>query len=346
MTWQQWEESLVHTTERCLSWRARRKAAKKERQKRRNPVVDWIDVILSAVLIVLLINQYLFQAYQIPSPSMVPALREGDRIFVNKIIYGPELAPGIVKLPGFRSVSRGDIVIFESPEYIPNSSILGPVLTDVLQRAVYMVTLSLVDIDRDQSGNPKKHFLIKRAIGMPGDRLRLRNGNVEILTPGEAEWKKDTDLWNELGLAYPIRRTLEEAAYPSFQSTGIGLALQAAGLPATEEQKADIAKYYSITRDADGKVARIDRIALPDDREVDLWNYATQWALDPSTSIMRNNWSVLRNGWRIADSKIFPMGDNRDNSHDARYFGQVRLTKVLGKGLFRYWPLDRLGGIR
>jgi signal peptidase I len=40
------------------------------------------------------------------------------------------------------------------------------------------------------------------------------------------------------------------------------------------------------------------------------------------------------------------MGDNRDNSHDARYFGPVRLEKVLGKALFRYWPLYRLGGVR
>jgi signal peptidase I len=40
------------------------------------------------------------------------------------------------------------------------------------------------------------------------------------------------------------------------------------------------------------------------------------------------------------------MGDNRDNSRDARYFGTVSLDKVLGKGLFRYWPIYRIGVIR
>jgi signal peptidase I len=40
------------------------------------------------------------------------------------------------------------------------------------------------------------------------------------------------------------------------------------------------------------------------------------------------------------------MGDNRDNSKDARWFGAVSLDKVLGHALFVYWPLGRLGSIR
>ena len=44
--------------------------------------------------------------------------------------------------------------------------------------------------------------------------------------------------------------------------------------------------------------------------------------------------------------EAIPMGDNRDDSRDARYFGPVRLEKVLGKGLFRYWPIARIGGVR
>src|SRR3972149_6204516 len=142
-SWNEWEKSVQRTTERFLTWRKRRRLARKARQKKRNPIVDWIDAILSAVVIVLLINQYLFQAYQIPSPSMEPSLLVSDRIFVNKIVYGPELIPGMLKLPGFRQPSRGDVIIFESPEYITS----GPVM-DILQRVVYMVTLSLVDIDK------------------------------------------------------------------------------------------------------------------------------------------------------------------------------------------------------
>jgi signal peptidase I len=55
---------------------------------------------------------------------------------------------------------------------------------------------------------------------------------------------------------------------------------------------------------------------------------------------------MLAEGYYVPEGRLFPMGDNRDNSHDARYFGPVRLEKVLGKGLFKYWPLYRIGGVR
>ncbi|MDR3144973.1 MAG: S26 family signal peptidase, partial [Treponema sp.] len=43
---------------------------------------------------------------------------------------------------------------------------------------------------------------------------------------------------------------------------------------------------------------------------------------------------------------VFPLGDNRDNSRDGRYFGPIKKTEVLGKGSFIYWPLKRIGLIR
>ena len=78
-------------------------------------MLDWAEAIGSAILIVLLINQFLLQAYRIPSESMVPTLLVGDRIFVNKLIFGPELLPGAVKLPSPRAPRRGEVIIFENP---------------------------------------------------------------------------------------------------------------------------------------------------------------------------------------------------------------------------------------
>ena len=39
------------------------------------------------------------------------------------------------------------------------------------------------------------------------------------------------------------------------------------------------------------------------------------------------------------------MGATRVAARDPRYFGAVRLQKVLGRALFRYWPLTRFGGV-
>jgi signal peptidase I len=335
-----WGVKVQRATERFLTWRKRRRLAKKERQKQKNVILDWLEAIGSAVLIVLLINQFLLQAYQIPSQSMVSTLEIGDRIFVNKLIYGPELVPGMMKLSFPRKPRRAEIVIFENPSYIP----IGP-LKDILQRVIYMVTLSLVDIDRDEFGNPKHHFLIKRAVGMPGDRLRLNRGNVEFLLPGETEWTPEQELKEVLGFNYKIRRMFAPSEYEYFEQAGIGLALLDSGLNPTEEQERAIDRYFRTTKNNGGNVSWRQQ-ALIDNVAVEKWRYKTLYALKPYSHLFQSQWRLLERGWYVPEDRIFPMGDNRDDSRDARYFGPVRMEKVLGRALFRYWPLTRLGGIR
>ncbi len=331
---------MQRQTERFLSWRKQRRLRRKERQKKKNPILDWVEAILSAVLIVLVINQFLLQAYQIPSQSMVPTLQIGDRIFVNKLVYGPELLPGIVKLNGFRQPRRGEVIIFENPSYIP----IGP-LKDLVQRLVYMLTLSLVDIDRDEYGNPKHHFLIKRAVGVGGDRLRMREGNVEFLLPGRAAWTPEKQLQASLGLKYPIRRQFTPDQYGSFRLAGIGLALLDEGIPLEPAEQRAVDRYFYTTKNESGKITWGQK-SLVDNIEIEKWRYRTLYALRPFGSVFEHQWRVLERGWYIPRGRIFPMGDNRDDSRDARYFGPVRLEKVLGKALFKYWPPSRLGGIR
>jgi len=342
ISWEKWEKSIVEVTERYLSWRKKRRLAKKARQKKRNPIVDWLDAIGSAVIIVLLINQYLLQAYQIPSPSMEPSLLVSDRIFVNKIVYGPELIPGMLKIPGPWQPQRADVIIFESPEYISS----GPVV-DILQRIIYMVTLSLVDIDKDENGQPKHHFLIKRAIGTPGDRIRMNQGNVEILTPGSDTWIPEADMKRSLGFNYQNVRILPPEAYPVFKQAGIAAGLVGEKFTASPEQEAALKQYYRTTLDSAGKVSAVGpMMQLADDIYVEMWKDATRWSIEPDNFAAASEYRMLAEGYYVPEGRLFPMGDNRDNSHDARYFGPVRLEKVLGKGLFKYWPLYRIGGVR
>lgn len=342
LSWQNWEKTIVRVTERYLSWRKKRKIARRAKQKSRSQIVDWMDAIFSAIVIVLLINQYLLQAYQIPSQSMEPSLLVSDRIFVNKIVYGPELIPGMLKIPGPWQPQRGDVIIFESPEYISS----GPVI-DILQRIVYMATLSLVDIDKDENGQPKKHFLIKRAVGMPGDRIRMNEGNVEYLTPGSDEWMTEQDMKKALGFQYQNVRKLAPEAYTVFRAAGIGAGLIGEKFNATAEQETGLKKYYRTSLDSNGKVTNVGpMMVLADDIYVEMWRDATKWAIEPDNIAVASEWRMLKEGYYVPEGRIFPMGDNRDDSHDARYFGPVRLEKVLGKGLFHYWPIDRIGGVR
>ena len=333
-------DKLVRKTEQFLSWRKRRKLRKKEKQKRKNPILDWLDAILSAVVIVLLINQYLLQAYLIPSQSMIPTLLIGDRIFVNKIVYGPELIPGRIKLPGFRQPKRGEVIIFDNPDYLSP----GPA-KEILQRIIYMITLTLVDIDKDEYGRPKHHFLIKRAIGMPGDRIRMREGNVEILTPGAQKWITEKELQKKTGLSYPVRRMFQKSEYPFFKKAAVGIALEDNKLPVSDEIKKSISKYFVSSNDTTGGIS-FQQSALVDSIYIWKWMYKTEYQINPANRLAREKWRIEEQGQYIPEDRIFPMGDNRDDSRDARYFGPVLKSKILGKAALRFWPMPRFGGIK
>ncbi len=322
-----WTARLVAATESILTWRARRKARKKIRQQKKHVIVDWIEAFLWAAGVVLLINQYLLQAYRIPTGSMIETLLLEDRIFVNKMVYGPELLPGIGKLPGFVEPQRGEVVIFENPSYISR----GPVF-NIVQRVLYMVTLSLVDIDRDESGEPRAHFLIKRAVGFGGDRIRSREGDLQIRPIGQTEWLTEQEFARQTGTPFPIRRMITASDYASYRPAAQEAAREILGLAAT----------------TDGRTAQraVQAPGSIDPFEFDRLRSEFLLKANPSDerTVVRHSFYEL--GWYVPPNTVLTLGDNRDNSRDGRYYGPVRMDRVLGRAMFRYWPLPRVGAIR
>jgi signal peptidase I len=65
--------------------------------------IEWIAVIVGALVVALVVKTFLIQAFYIPSESMVPTLKVGDRVLVNKLSYSRG------------DVDRGDIVVFARP---------------------------------------------------------------------------------------------------------------------------------------------------------------------------------------------------------------------------------------
>jgi len=318
---------LQFRTEAYLTWRRHRLRIKREKQKAKNPIIDWLEAFIWAAGVVLLVNQYIFQAYQIPSGSMIDTLLIGDRIFVNKLVYGPELLPGIGKLPSPISPKRLQVVIFENPSYLSR----GPGF-DVAQRILYMLTLSLVDIDRDENGQPRAHFLIKRAVGMGGDTLKTVQGDLYFRFPGESDWTSEKEYKAALGTNYHVSRLMTATEYPALLAAGrkdgyadIGLPPSTAdSLAASEASAIKYPDYIAY------EAARLEvlRSAFPQEKRY-------------SEMLARHT-----QGWYVPEGRLFPMGDNRDNSRDARYFGPVKFKKVLGQAMFIYWPLNRIGKIR
>ena len=92
------------------------------RRKRSKPswaiALEWAVLIVSALAIALLIKTFLFQAFYIPSDSMVPTLKTNDRVIVNKLSYH------------LHSVHRGDIVVFSAPPGV------DPSVKDLVKRVI------------------------------------------------------------------------------------------------------------------------------------------------------------------------------------------------------------------
>jgi signal peptidase I len=323
---ERWYAGITQFTENFLTWRKRRIQKKKAKQKKRHVIIEWLDAFLWAAFVVLLINQYLFQAYQIPSPSMEETLKVSDRIFVNKLIYGPELLPGIGKMRGYAEPERNKIIIFESPTYISK----GPVF-DIVQRILYMLTLSLVDIDRDENGEPRAHFLIKRAVGVENDRLRIVEGEVEIKPRGFTEWVEEEELEPLNPISYTTRRTIQPSEYNAIKAEVRIREYEDQGIPPLEVDERAVSQSGRIGYDLyeRGKTKNL-----------------VMHQIVPHAGRYRSEYTRYKTGWFIPENWIFPMGDNRDNSNDARYFGPVRLKKVLGKASFIYWPISRIGPAR
>ena len=325
--WTGWQRRLQGAAERYLTWRARRKLRRKLRQQRRNAILDWAEAIGSAILIVLLINQFGLQAYQIPSPSMERTLLVGDRIFVNKLVFGPELVPGRAKIGGFRDPRRGDVVVFENKTIAS----LGPTL-DILQRVIYMATLSFVNIDRDADGLPRHRFLIKRAVGMPNDAVRVRYGEVELRPGGVGEWRDEQQLMSDLGAPYRVQRLFPSNLYGQLRAAVIGRSWSLFGVAELPTQ--------AVAR------SRMQRLLNRDPFASRQWGNEADFQRSPHDVRARREWQAAWHGVYIPADGLFVMGDNRDNSNDGRFFGPIKLRNVLGRALLHYWPPSRWGGIR
>ena len=95
----------------------------------------------------------LAEAYEIPSGSMEPTLLVGDRLFVNKLKYGPHIPFTHSALPGYASPRRNEVVVFVSP-----------------------VQDSRIRISPDDS----TPMLVKRIAGVGGDTLLMRHGQLVV----------------------------------------------------------------------------------------------------------------------------------------------------------------------
>ena len=112
-------------------------------------ILDNLKTLVGALLIAILIRSLLIQPFYIPSSSMEPTLLVGDRIFVSKISYGYTkhsfpFSPNFSNKRYFsKQPKQGDLVVFKTP-------------------------------------SDNRTDYIKRLIGLPGDKIQFKNGDLFI----------------------------------------------------------------------------------------------------------------------------------------------------------------------
>ncbi len=116
-------------------------------EKPRETTVEFLASLAAVLVTGLFIITFAVQAFEIPSSSMENTLLIGDHVFVNRIVFAPKTSWVGPLLP-YRHVRHGDIVVFLHP-------------------------------DPHDAGT----YVVKRIIGVPGDRIHLREWS------GVSQWR-------------------------------------------------------------------------------------------------------------------------------------------------------------
>lgn len=317
-------DTVQSKTEAYLTKRKAKKLYTKQHKTAKSETLDWIDAICFAVVVVFLLNQFIFQLFVIPSPSMLETLQIQDRVVVSKLSYGIEVYPEGPKIFDSRTPDRDEIITFYNPEYESRGS-----LFNILNQLVFRATFSLVNLDKDENGNMREQLLVKRTAGVAGDTVRFVNGNAKIKASGTGEFVDEARFRAENGYSENPHRIINPELYEGYNAQGRLVGLSDAGLSSSQLPKQLISKMNGIDKSQ----------TFTDFYGYEQMTYEGQRMADPTDMTARSNWMTLNTGVYVPEGHVLPLGDNRDNSTDGRYFGPVDSSAVNGLVTSVFFPL-------
>lgn len=359
-------------------------------------VMGWIEAIVFAVVVASLIRIYFVEMYVIPSPSMEKTLLVGDYIGVSKIAYGPKLPNTPLSMPfvhnvspfnsskksyiewmkrpfrrlaGLDTVKHNDVVVFNYPEG-DTVMVKSPQDNYYIARDMYGKDAILRETQLMVHPVDKRDNYIKRAVGLPGNTLEVRNGMVYI----DGEQSKFVIKGKQL--VYYIRHQSPQLSAYLLEKVGLTdgdiLSRQPNMTVArlTDEMvenlraNSDIIEVLQNVKSIEQMQGQDFETVFPRDTVYYKWtedNFGPLWIPRRGATIdlTISNLPLYRrvidvyedNDLRVEGEDIyingvksdsytfkmnyyFMMGDNRSNSFDSRFFGFVPEDHVVGKASF------------
>jgi len=358
---------------------------KEENKKPKSVIREWWDSILFAVVAATLIRWLIMEAYTIPTPSMENSLLVGDFLFVSKFHYGtrtprtplqvplthqkiwftniPSYLDWIqlpsVRLPGFTSVKRQDVVVFNVPGMYENN-------LEEYNKEKW--TKYPVDL---------KTPYIKRCVGIPGDVLQVKGKQLYINgepahNPEDMQYKYRVIAKDEINERNLDKLGLDPEDYGMYGRTApdqVEYTMLLSQKKAEEVKTLPYIKSVEVIQaehDADPRIFAASKYApwngdnfgpltLPkegmtiniNDSTLAIYG-STIRDYDLNDDVKIENGKLLIDGKEVAQytfkqNYYFMMGDNRDNSLDSRYWGFVPEDHIVGKGFFIWLSIDKYG---
>ena len=155
-------------------------------------IKEWVEPVIIAVVLALIIRTFIVQAFKIPTGSMRPTLIEGDRLLVNKFIYK------------FTTPKRGDVVVFVSPEDKKKDFIkrLVGLSEETLEISNGSILIDDKGVDKD-SVIKERYYYNRGDFGGEGERLEIPKDSYYMMGDNSIS-SRDSRYWGFLPKKYVI----------------------------------------------------------------------------------------------------------------------------------------------
>ena len=366
---------------------------------------EWAESIFFAVFAAAFIRMFLIEAFVIPTPSMEGSLNVGDYLFVSKAHYGIRTPMTVAmvplvhnrlpivnkesylkspslpyfRLPAIENIDRNEPFVFNWPVgdsvYVTKKRpySVGQVHRDPSGFERYDPELKSLRKNKEYILRPidKKDHYIKRCVGLPGDNLEIKKGQIYIdgkaspnpenmqflyqvkLPPGESLNKKKLDEWGvDQGDFYQggAGMYLDSTQVNKIQS--INPKIQLIRQYATKEP----VKMYPHNKNLFPSWSNDDYgpIWIPKAGETieltpeNIALYKRVIDVYEQNEVKYSGGKMVINGQAASDYTFkqdyyWAMGDNRLNSEDSRAWGFVPADHIVGKPLFIWFSKDETG---